>query len=205
MRASQKRSLILEAAIRRFSHFGLAKTTMAEIAQDLSFSKALLYYYYPDKHSLYIAALSHVIEQTMADFYVQLGSVKALKDIKESVLFFLDRRMEFVRNNFSFLQQSMDAVRQIPAKMTEVMEDSRTQQQNLFAAILQEGVDRNLLKPMDVSEIAGLLLLTIEGVRLGSLKAFDGPVFPTEADFDKILELQKKLVSILIDGLLIRG
>ena len=68
MRASKKRSLILEAAIRRFSHFGLAKTTMAEIAQDLSFSKALLYYYYPDKHSLYTAALSHVIEQTMGDF-----------------------------------------------------------------------------------------------------------------------------------------
>src|SRR5690606_18731774 len=73
MRASQKRSLILEAAIRRFAHFGLAKTTMSDIASDLAFSKALLYYYYPDKHSLYIAALSHVVEKTLKEVYERIG------------------------------------------------------------------------------------------------------------------------------------
>ncbi|HBI89157.1 MAG TPA: TetR/AcrR family transcriptional regulator, partial [Sphingobacterium sp.] len=53
--ADVKRIKILEAATRRFAHFGMAKTTMSEIAKDLNFSKALLYYYFPDKNSLYSA------------------------------------------------------------------------------------------------------------------------------------------------------
>ena len=50
----EKRSRILEVAKRRFSHYGLAKTTMAEIAKDLAFSKALLYYYFPCYKEVYL-------------------------------------------------------------------------------------------------------------------------------------------------------
>ena len=55
----KKRQLIIDSAIKRFAHFGLSKTTMTEIASDLSMSKALLYYYFPDKISLYSAVLEH--------------------------------------------------------------------------------------------------------------------------------------------------
>ena len=46
-----KKEKILEAAHHRFLHFGYSKTTMNEIAGDLSMSKALLYYYFPEKAS----------------------------------------------------------------------------------------------------------------------------------------------------------
>src|SRR5690606_22486013 len=52
-----------EVAKKRFAHFGMNKTTMAEIAKDLSISKALLYYYYPDKNSLYAAVLGYVMNE----------------------------------------------------------------------------------------------------------------------------------------------
>jgi AcrR family transcriptional regulator len=47
-----KKTQILDAAYKRFSHYGYSKTTMKEIASDLSMSKALLYYYFPDKSQL---------------------------------------------------------------------------------------------------------------------------------------------------------
>ncbi|HEX9062246.1 MAG TPA: TetR/AcrR family transcriptional regulator, partial [Clostridia bacterium] len=50
-----KREKILEAAYEQFLHYGYSKTTMNEIAGSLSLSKALLYYYFPDKSQLYIA------------------------------------------------------------------------------------------------------------------------------------------------------
>ena len=50
-----KREKILEAAYQQFLHYGYSKTTMNEIAGALSMSKALLYYYFPDKSQLYIA------------------------------------------------------------------------------------------------------------------------------------------------------
>ncbi|WP_166333263.1 TetR/AcrR family transcriptional regulator [Sphingobacterium chungjuense] len=43
---------IVEAALKRFSHFGIQKTTMNEIADDLRITKANLYYYYTDKSTL---------------------------------------------------------------------------------------------------------------------------------------------------------
>ena len=65
--ADLKRTRILEAATRRFAHFGMAKTTMSEIATDLNFSKALLYYYFPDKNSLYSAVFEYVIDKMVQD------------------------------------------------------------------------------------------------------------------------------------------
>src|ERR1700683_157876 len=43
------RSQIIEAAKKRFSHFGYAKTTMAEIATDCSMSPGNLYRFFPGK------------------------------------------------------------------------------------------------------------------------------------------------------------
>lgn len=48
----KKRELIIEGAIKRFIHYGINKTTMNEIAEDMSVSKPSLYYYFPDKTSL---------------------------------------------------------------------------------------------------------------------------------------------------------
>lgn len=47
--------IILEAARKRFAHFGISKTTMNEIAADIGMSKASLYYYFPDKEKLFVA------------------------------------------------------------------------------------------------------------------------------------------------------
>jgi AcrR family transcriptional regulator len=46
---AQTRALILDAAGKRFRHYGYQKTTMAEIARDLSMSTGNLYRFYPSK------------------------------------------------------------------------------------------------------------------------------------------------------------
>jgi AcrR family transcriptional regulator len=46
---TKMRSRIVEAAYARFHHYGLGKTTMAEIASDLGMSPGNLYRYYPGK------------------------------------------------------------------------------------------------------------------------------------------------------------
>src|SRR3982751_2794445 len=43
------RTQIVEAAKKRFSHFGYAKTTMAEVASDCAMSPGNLYRFYPGK------------------------------------------------------------------------------------------------------------------------------------------------------------
>lgn len=60
-----KVATILEAARKRFAHYGISKTTMNEIAADIGMSKASLYYYFPDKENLFIA----VVEQDFSEFH----------------------------------------------------------------------------------------------------------------------------------------
>jgi len=59
-----KVSIILQAARKRFAHYGLGKTAMHEIAADIGMSKAALYYYCADKERIFIA----VVEQDLAEF-----------------------------------------------------------------------------------------------------------------------------------------
>src|ERR1700750_1001215 len=75
-----KRDKILEAAYQRFLHYGYAKTTMNEIAGDLSLSKALLYYYFPDKSQLYIAVMRKLAGEYIQNLENELKQFDTLKE-----------------------------------------------------------------------------------------------------------------------------
>lgn len=198
MAQEEKRLLIIEAAVRRFGHFGIAKTTMSEIAADLSMSKALLYYYFPDKNHLCAAALEYVIEQS---FDAAQPALHAIYDCREALLFVLDRRMEFVKNHYNLLEYSVGSPQHVPKEIIPVFARAREIQTKLFADILQKGIDAGQLEGMDVDEVAMMLLYSIEGMRFSILKNTGGLIFPSKEEFENILHLQKKMVSILVRGL----
>jgi TetR/AcrR family transcriptional regulator len=57
------RAIILQAAIREFAQRGIAGARTDAIAEAAQVNKALLYYYYHDKETLYGAALDHAFGQ----------------------------------------------------------------------------------------------------------------------------------------------
>lgn len=59
------RERILEAATKRFKHYGYAKTSMAEIAADLQMSPGNLYRYFPGKIDIALAIAEHAAEMQM--------------------------------------------------------------------------------------------------------------------------------------------
>jgi TetR/AcrR family transcriptional regulator len=59
----QSRAVILQAAIREFAQRGIAGARTDAIAHAAKVNKALLYYYYRDKETLYGAALDHAFGQ----------------------------------------------------------------------------------------------------------------------------------------------
>lgn len=198
MAQKEKRLLIIEAAVRRFGHFGIAKTTMSDIAADLSMSKALLYYYFPDKNHLCASALEYVMEQS---FDKAQPALHAINDCLEALLFVLDRRMDFVKNYYNLLEYSMGVPQQMPKEIIPIFTKAREIQIKLFADILQKGVDSGQFYGMDVNEVANILLYSIEGMRFSILKNSGGLIFPSKDEFETILSLQKKMVGILVKGL----
>src|SRR5690606_5081360 len=87
-----KREQIIGAALRRFSHFGIAKTTMSEIADDLKLSKANLYYYFPDKFAL----IEAIVYQIMAESDVAIKeATETLGDTLSLLIRLLDIKKEY--------------------------------------------------------------------------------------------------------------
>ncbi|MBK1439459.1 TetR/AcrR family transcriptional regulator [Parapedobacter sp. ISTM3] len=200
--ADKKRTQILEAATRRFAHFGLAKTTMSEIAQDLSFSKALLYYYFPDKNTLYAAVLEHVINQSFEEIEEALPSFNGCH---ETIMFVLDRRIAFITKYYNLLEHSISAVQQTPNEMASVMADSKVKEKAIISKILQRGVDTGELYVEHMEETAEIMLFALAGMRFSILKDLNGVLFPTKEEFDRILSLQKKMATIFLRGLEVRS
>jgi TetR/AcrR family transcriptional regulator len=65
-RADQTRARILDAAILQFGANGLAGARTEQIAEAAGVNKALLYYYFNSKETLYSAAIETVVEGTRA-------------------------------------------------------------------------------------------------------------------------------------------
>src|SRR6201992_47285 len=94
-----KREKILEASYQRFLHYGYSKTTMNEIAGDLFMSKALLYYYFPDKSQLYVA----VMQKVATDYLKILETrVNTFSNLKEAFVFQINTQHDFIVTNYNF-------------------------------------------------------------------------------------------------------
>lgn len=63
LETDNRKKQIIKAAIKRFSHFGVAKTTMNEIAEDTLISKGNIYYYFTDKNALIIEVINDLLNQ----------------------------------------------------------------------------------------------------------------------------------------------
>ena len=66
VRTTDKTPEILEAALRRFLHYGLKKTTMQEIARDAGVAVGTLYLYFADKDALVVGCADRFAERHRA-------------------------------------------------------------------------------------------------------------------------------------------
>jgi TetR/AcrR family transcriptional regulator len=91
--AAASRIAILEQAIAEFAAQGVAGARTAAIAEAAGVNKALLYYYFKDKESLYAASLEAVFS----------GFVEQLMPLLESALPPGEKLLRFARAHFEYL------------------------------------------------------------------------------------------------------
>lgn len=194
----EKRLTIIEAAIRRFGHFGIAKTTMAEIAADLSQSKASLYYYFPDKSSLFTAALMHAIGDTFDQVSDHIPTITKTED---ALMFLLDKRMEFVTRHYKLFEHMVGGGQQPSKELAAILVETKRGQIELIKSILQRGIESGQLRHVDAEETAQIILYALEGMRFSILQDMDVSLFPTTEEFSTILHYQQKMIRILMKGL----
>ena len=200
MAQDQKQEAIIQAAIKRFAHFGVAKTTMAEIASDLAFSKASLYYYFPDKMNLFAAVLQYI-----TDSGAKAGEEQFMKekDPFKAIQVFLENRTDFIIKYHNIVEHLKTFnPSQIPAELQPVFAHLKKVELQRLIKIIEKGVQSGIFKNRDAKKTAELLFEFLEGFRL-SLLLNNPSLFPDKKQFQHILRKELEFSRIYLNGLTI--
>lgn len=198
MAVDQKQEMIIEAAIKRFAHFGVNKTTMNEIAADLSISKALLYYYFPDKMSLFAAVLEHIT--SMAAEAVDKLLAKETDPMK-TIIGFLDNRTEFIIRYYNIIEhlRGMKPA-SMPKELQQLFTNIRKRELSRITTIMEQGKKQKLFQVENAAKTAELYFDFLEGFRMAFFVQ-NPTIFPDEKQFRAILKREKEFSVIFLKGL----
>lgn len=198
MQADRKREMILEKASLRFAHFGIQKTTMNEIADDLSMSKPSLYYYFPDKVGLVVA----VIEKIVTDYQDRLARLfKGARNIQDAIFSMLDLRREFLQKYFMLHLADFNDVHLTRQELRKSINHIRNNEIQLVKEVFEKGIKLNEIKSDDAVHSAELFVDMLAGINICVLARQDKQVVPDDKGFEEVLSKQKELSAIFLKGI----
>lgn len=201
MALDTKQVSIVEAAIKRFAHFGVAKTTMSEIAADLSLSKASLYYYFPDKLNLYGAVLQFIADQDAAEHDEGLANEK---DPYKAIREYLERRTEFIIKYYNILEfLKTISPSKIHPELQPIFSNLKKRELNRLVLIIEKGVNSGQFKIKDVKKTAELFFDFLDGFRTAFILN-SNQFFPDKKQFRSILSKESEFALIFLNGLTIK-
>ncbi len=196
--ADKKREQIIDGAIKRFIHFGINKTTMNDIAEDLSVSKPSLYYYFPDKKSLIIG----VIEKVFSDYFETLKKKSNPDHSLEQALF----STIGVRSSFFQKYYMLRISEGIPdllndEAMKQKLNALREIERVFFANVFRLAQQKGEIEHENMDHIAELYLESVVGLTTVCMMETGKDIFPDKKTLNKMTEKQKDLSTIFAKGL----
>jgi TetR/AcrR family transcriptional repressor of mexJK operon len=195
----KKRESIVDSAIKRFSHFGIQKTTMNEIADDISVTQPSLYHYFPDKMSLVVA----VVEKIMTEYFEELeAQLSTLGSLEEEFITLLVCRKKFIKRYFMLnLTETSPEAGQIQNACHGVMEQARVRESVLVATLITKAANAGEIASVDADKMSKLYLDAITGLSVFILIPMKNKFSPGEEEFDTIFERQNELSKVFLSGL----
>ncbi|RKD13210.1 hypothetical protein BCY91_10320 [Pelobium manganitolerans] len=195
----QKQEQIIEAALKRFAHFGVAKTTMSEIADDLSLSKASLYYYFPDKTALVLAVGENILSVFLDE---QSKALANAQSFEEGINAIIEVRICFGRKYFMMhIGDGQSDVNTADPKFKTALDHLKQTELDMMAAYIRQYQKEKVLKDVDAKETAEVLLDVLVGLWIAEIHIHQKSFVPTNELFERIRTKTKRMVSIFCDGI----
>mgnify|MGYP001186183570 CR=1 FL=1 len=185
------RSQIVEAAKKRFVHYGYGKTTMAEIAADLNMSPGNLYRYFPGK-----VDIAEAIADETAEFsFKELRDVAAVQGVsaREKLRAYLHREMEWTFNMLDSDPRIFEIAQFIKKERPHHVNKQLAEERKILAQILRQG---NESGEFDIADID----LTSEMMQSATMK-FRYPQLWSVLPLDKLKRELDGVFALIVDGL----
>ncbi|RZK76151.1 MAG: TetR/AcrR family transcriptional regulator, partial [Pedobacter sp.] len=162
----KKRIIIIEAALKRFAHYGLSKTTMSEIAKDISLSKALLYYYFPDKISLYVSTMEHLMQKISRE---TIKSIDKASTSTEAVLKLLQKRQSYIQKYYNLFESSLTIGSDLPDDLYDKFAKAKAFEKIIISSLFSRGIANKELAMEDPKFATEIFIDAISGIHFNIL------------------------------------
>jgi TetR/AcrR family transcriptional regulator len=194
---TEKVNVILDVAQKRFGMYGFHKTAMHEIAEDMNMSKATLYYYFPDKESLFRAVFEKEKQQFIDILHAKNESSE---DPVELLNEYALMRIKYFGILLNLSRVRVDDMRGVRNIMKDLWEHFRLKEKEEISAILTKGVRKKNFRIRNIDEISTLFLDALRGISISYLRDKDIS-FLGEADLDILAKQVKLFTGIFINGI----
>ena len=196
----KKRLLIINAALKRFAHYGLAKTTMTEIAKDISFSKALLYYYFPDKLSLYVEVIEHLMHTISKEL---IRSVEKTTCCAEGIVKLLQKRQSYIQKYYTLMESSKFTCAELPDGLYDKFKKARDFEIKIMTDLLDKGIKNGEFMPQDTFYTTEIFVSALSGIHFDILSR-EKRIFPDKEQFKEIFSKERRFAEIFLAGLKVK-
>ncbi|MEO1136666.1 MAG: TetR/AcrR family transcriptional regulator [Pseudomonadota bacterium] len=186
---------ILDAASRRFLHYGYGKTTMSEIAKDCNMSTGNLYRYFPSK--LDIAEM--FVRVLRREQVAQLREVADAPDLSpaEKLRAFFMRKYSLAYERFHAKPKAYELSTELLAARPKIAIEWETAEGRVLAEILIQGDKEGLFAVENPGETAKIL--QDAGYR------FTSPAVFHEGGYDELAAELNGVIDLILDGFAFRA
>ncbi|MBU6155498.1 MAG: TetR/AcrR family transcriptional regulator [Alphaproteobacteria bacterium] len=185
------RGNILEAAKKRFLHYGYAKTTMAEIASDCSMSPGNLYRYFPGKLDIAEAICTEAGEYAVARLREVMR--RPSRTARERLRDFLFADMKLTYDQLEYDKQVFEMARVVASERPQFANRILALNRALLSEILAAG---NASSEFFIEDV----VFTAEMLQSATMK-FRYPQLHSKLPYEKLERELDGVVNLLLNGL----
>jgi len=194
---TDKVQLILEASQKRFGLFGVEKTSMREIADDLKLSKASLYYYFPDKESLYKA----VVEKEQEEFISNISErISSFHEPEQLLLEYSNARLSYFRTLLNLSRLRLESFSGLKPGFRETIRIFKEKESVIIKKIFDKGIKSGVFFIEDTDYTVSLFLDLLKGLRITVVNE-KKTLFIEEDEYEILLEKTIAFTNLFIKGL----
>lgn len=182
---------ILEAASRRFLHYGYGKTTMSEIAKDCNMSTGNVYRYFPSKLDIADAFVRVLRRDQLAK--LKLAADEPGLTPQGRLRNLLKTKFRLAYERFHNRPKAFELSTEILTERPEFAVEWEEAECALIADVLRRGEAEGVFPPGDQARLAKIVLDTV--FRFTSSAVFH------EGEYDSLSAEMDEVIDLALDGL----
>lgn len=192
----EKERIIIQAAQKRFAHYGFSKVTMDEIARDVELGKASLYYYFPTKEDLFRSVIAQEISELQKNIELILQKPDSASQKLKS---YVEQRMKFFQKLINFGTLTVHSYFDNKTVFKKIFSDFAEVELGFIKKIIEEGKNSNEFNAEISDDTALIFLHVLQGLKCNVFRWSKG-----QGIDDETSEKLQKEMSIAAD-IFIRG